>query len=110
MGRPLRVKKAVEPKRLDKKKRRNEEKAQKRSEQKIEIAQRKKDEDEDDDEIEKLRNFEKSAYGGIDQRSKQIKKEKSMITHINKLQSKARDDDHGEIDITPRLGFNKKKQ
>jgi len=27
MGRPLRVKKAVEPKRLDKKKRRNEEKA-----------------------------------------------------------------------------------
>jgi len=50
-GRPLRVKKAVEPKRLEKKKRRTAERAEIRKEEK-------KEKDNQIQDIDKLRNFE----------------------------------------------------
>jgi len=85
-GRPLRIKKAVEPKRLEKKKRRTQERAELRQQSK-----------EEDDDIARLRNFEKAAYGdssskvpGISQDSKTIKKEKkkaSMEAHFDKIKS-----------------------
>ena len=96
MGRPLRVKKAVEPKRLDKKKRGKEERAKAhaegqklRKEQGDKIAQEKT---ETANEIDKLRNFEQNAYGdkssskvpGISKRSKHIAKK---LAHDQKEKS-----------------------
>jgi hypothetical protein len=116
MGRYLRIKKAVEPKRLEKKKRRTEERIKQRQEDKHEA-----------NEIDKLRNFEQAAYGeiaetkeeapvavvpGISQKSKKIKKDKesSLLDHFTKISKKSEmksADDYGEIDITNKLGFNK---
>jgi RNA recognition motif-containing protein len=122
MGRPLRMKKAVEPRRLEKKKRRTEEKRNKRSEDREEIVQFRKEEN---DELDRLKNFEKSAYGGgdssaskvpgLNKDSKKIKKankEQKMIDHINKISKKSekRPDDYGEIDISNKLGFKKSTQ
>ena len=121
-GRELRIKKAVEPYRLEKKKRRTEE----RKENKIvQRAEKKVQDQEDDDELDRLRNFEKSAYGtgdaeksskapGISDASKKIKKDKakSFEDHFGKIHgkhAKRSEGDFGEIDITNRLAHNKEK-
>ena len=121
MGRPLRIKKAVEPKRLEKKKRRTEERKEARDQQRKNA----KEAAEGDDELLKLRNFEQAAYGdkddegtkkapGIAAASKKIKKDKkeqSFEAHLNKIYNKSQKTvEDGEIDITNRLAFNKKKQ
>lgn len=61
-GRPLRIKKAVEPRRLEKKKRRTAEKV----ELKKEMREHRKNED---IELDRLKNFERSAYGGNEETS-----------------------------------------
>ena len=111
-GRDLRVKKAVEPKRLEKKKLRKEERAQAAKEGKT-LAKEQKDEDM---EIMNLRNFEKAAYGAGDdhERAEEAKTERknkaeAMADHFAKIQKKgiAALDGNTELDITNRLGHKK---
>ena len=76
-------------------------------------------------EVDRLKNFEKAAYGGGDskpapsksapgiaERSKKIKKDDALLKRANQMVNKYTRDigDHGELDITPRLGAGKKKQ
>jgi len=74
-GRPLRIKKAVEPRRLEKKKLRKEERAAGREKIKEEAlilaAEAGALSAEEDEEINRLRNFEQSAYGDKPRKPKQ---------------------------------------
>lgn len=75
-GRPIRVKKAVEAKRLEKKKQRKEDRA----------AQRKEDHH-NDTEIHRMRNFEKAAYGEGDsdeENAKKLRREKQAKQEFEK--------------------------
>lgn len=119
-GRQIRIKKAVAPQRLEKKKMRKEatlvekeQKKQERAEQMNEddllLAQKGQDAYQSDDSFEERYGQKKAKFS-----ENQIKKQDDLALHIAKIQEKAHKaakkiQDDG-LDITPRLGFNKKMQ
>lgn len=135
-GRPIRVKKAVEAKRLEKKKLRKEERAAGRAADRQDARENAAEIDTD---IHRMRNFEQAAYGGGDseeeQEAQQVKKDKErkklkqekqakqefekqkaiekdqklqeQFNMINKKSTASADKSGPELDITNRLGHKK---
>lgn len=126
-GRSIRVKKAVEAKRLEKKRVKTETMIKERAEKKAAYLEQKTEDEKllekrgtkfedafesDDSHDEKMERAKKEKK--IKDKSKKIKKQDEFAAHAFKIASRgekvAREINEEGIDITPKLGFNKKKQ
>lgn len=126
-GRAIRVKKAVAPQRLEKKRNKTETMIKERAEKKAAFMEQKTEDEKllatrgtkfedayqsDDSHDEKMASAKKEQK--IKDRSKKIKKMDDFVAHARKIANKgekvAKEICEAGLDITPRLGFNKTKQ
>jgi nucleolar protein 12 len=116
-GRPLRVKRAVDPKRREKKQKRKQERLEERREKRV--AKKGKKEDESESEEELPRNFE-DAYSSEDSDDEKQKKQKQPklpnVVHLPEsafgITAKKRDDkaEDTELRLENVIAFNKRKK